>query len=172
MSVIIFHLQTLFSASIVPAGDHHYPFSIQLSSKLPTSYEGTYGYIRYVATLYIERSTQKDEPLKETFTVIRPLNLNNKSLFRVSYSILVPNYLLKKRFWFQVPIEKRISAKFNQFCLFFCWKTAALKIFGRLPVSGYCPGQTMNLKLDVINNSDQDVQHILVHFVKVRTGNV
>lgn len=26
----------------------------------------------------------------------------------------------------------------------------------------------MNLKLDVINNSDKDVQHILVHFIQVR----
>lgn len=26
----------------------------------------------------------------------------------------------------------------------------------------------MNLKLDVINNSDVDILHILVHFIKVR----
>lgn len=64
-------------------------------------------------------------------------------------------------------MEKRLSARFNQFCFFFCWKTSALQIFGKLPVSGYCSGQTMNLKLDVINKSDKEVLHILVHFIKV-----
>lgn len=65
-------------------------------------------------------------------------------------------------------MENRIFTKFNQFCIFFCWKTSKLKIFARLPVSGYCPGQTMNLKLDVINNSDQEVFHFLVYFIKVK----
>lgn len=64
-------------------------------------------------------------------------------------------------------MEKRVRATFNQFCFFFCWKTSALKILARLPVSGYCPGQTMNLKLDMINNSDKDILHLLVHFIKV-----
>lgn len=79
----------LFSGDAVPAGNNHYPFSIRLSTKLPTSYEGTYGYIRYVATLHIEKSAEKIEPLKETFTVIRALNLNNQTLFRVSLLTLV-----------------------------------------------------------------------------------
>lgn len=64
-------------------------------------------------------------------------------------------------------MEVRKSTKFNQFCLFFCWKTDDLEIFGRLPVRGYCPGQTMNLKLDVINKSCQDVLYFLVHFIQV-----
>lgn len=97
-------MTALFSAdSVVPAGDNQYPFSIPLSSKLPTSYEGTYGYVRYVATLHIEGSAQKIDPLKETFTVIRPLNLNNHSLFRVSYLLFMPkcnSFNLKSLFFF------------------------------------------------------------------------
>lgn len=70
---------------MVPAGKNTYPFVIQLSTKLPTSFEGTYGYIRYNITLHIEKPGEKLDPLKETFTIIRPLNLNNQTLFRVSY---------------------------------------------------------------------------------------
>lgn len=90
----------ILADTVVPAGDNQYPFCVQLSTKLPTSYEGTYGYIRYVATLHIERShnaiciersAQNIDRLKETFTVIRPLNLNNQTLFRVSYLILAAN---------------------------------------------------------------------------------
>ncbi|XP_037035006.1 arrestin domain-containing protein 1-like [Bradysia coprophila] len=135
------------AGTVLPAGDNNFPFSIQLSGKLPTSFEGTYGYIRYVASLYIESSVQKIEPLRESFTVIWPLNLNSQISFRM-------------------PVKRRVCANFNQFCFFFCWKTSNLQVYGRLPVSGYCPGQTMNLKLDVINQSDKDVLHVLVQFVK------
>ncbi|KAG4071526.1 hypothetical protein HA402_011680 [Bradysia odoriphaga] len=135
------------AGTVLPAGDNDLPFSIQLSGKLPTSFEGTYGYVRYAASLFIEGSVQKIEPLRESFTVIWPLNLNNQTLFRL-------------------PMERRVCANFNQFCFFFCWKTSNLQVYGRLPVSGYCPGQTMNLKLDVINKSDKDVLHVLVQFVK------
>lgn len=68
---------------VVPAGNNHYPFEIQLRPRLPTSYEGTHGYIRYFATLHIDRSAKKLHPLKETFTVINPLNLDNSPSYRV-----------------------------------------------------------------------------------------
>lgn len=68
---------------VVPAGNNHYPFEIQLRPRLPTSYEGTHGYIRYIATLHIDRSAKKLDPLKETFTVINPLNLDNSPAYRV-----------------------------------------------------------------------------------------
>lgn len=66
-------------------------------------------------------------------------------------------------------MEVRKLSKFNQFCLFYCWKSDDLNIFGRLPVRAYCPGQTMNLKLDVINKSGREVLYFLVHFIQVRS---
>lgn len=65
-------------------------------------------------------------------------------------------------------MEARKLTKFNQCCLLFCWKSDDLEMFGRLPVRGYCPGQTMNLKLDVVNKSVQDVSYFLVRFIQVR----
>ncbi|XP_037046285.1 arrestin domain-containing protein 1-like isoform X2 [Bradysia coprophila] len=132
---------------VVPAGNHSYPFQVQFRPRLPTSYEGTYGHIRYISTLHIDRSSKKLDPFTETFTVINPLNLDNNSSYRM-------------------PLEVRQCTKFNQFCLLFCWKTDDLEIFGKLPVRGYCPGQTMNLKLDVVNKSGQDILHFAVQFVQ------
>lgn len=80
---------------VVPAGNNNYSFEIQLSSKLPTSYEGTFGYIRYIITLHIKRSEQKMDPLKETFTIIKPLNLNKHTLFRVSYFLANTTLIMK-----------------------------------------------------------------------------
>lgn len=70
---------------ILPAGNNSYPFEVQLLRKIPTSYEGTYGYIRYTTTLHINRSAKKIDPLKEIFTVINPLNLNNSPSYRVRF---------------------------------------------------------------------------------------
>lgn len=67
-----------------------------------------------------------------------------------------------------MPMEVRKFTRFNYVGFFFCCKTPDLEIYGRLPVRGYCPGQTMNLKLDVNNKSFQDVLYFLVQFIQVR----
>ncbi|KAG4071318.1 hypothetical protein HA402_004022 [Bradysia odoriphaga] len=136
--------------TIVRAGYSKYPFQIQLSRTLPTSYEGTYGYIRYVTSLHIEcsRSAQTLHPLEELFTIIKPLNLNSTSS---SY---------------QTPMVVRKYVKFSQFWLVFCCKTDDIKMSGRLPVRGYCPGQVINLKLSVINRSFLSILHFQVLFIQ------
>lgn len=135
---------------IVRDGNCKFPFEIQLSPRLPTSYEGTHGYIRYILSLHIEysRSTQTLEPLEELFTIIKPLNLNNSSS---SY---------------QTPMEVRKYVKFSAFLSACCCRSDDLRIAGRLPVRGYCPGQSINLKLIVVNRSFVDILHFQVLFVQ------
>lgn len=80
---------------VVPAGDHQYPFEIQLRPRLPTSYEGKHGHIRYITTLHIDRTAKKLDPLMETFTVINPLNLNSSSSYRVRLHSVVRCILVR-----------------------------------------------------------------------------
>lgn len=111
------------------------------------------------------------DPAIEMFTVIKPLNLNNTIAFIVGLHC----YIIARRSYylliFQKPIEilkvARFTFGFNRLCVSFWWKKGDLRIFGRLPVSGYCSGQIMNLKLNVINQSGQGVLMVLVHFIKV-----
>lgn len=43
-----------------------------------------------------------------------------------------------------------------------------MKLRARTPVGGYCPGQVINLEIDVINESDQPVSDFTVQLIKVK----
>eukprot|EP00105_Crassostrea_gigas_P028657 XP_011450385.1 PREDICTED: arrestin domain-containing protein 17 [Crassostrea gigas] len=62
----------------LPPGQHFYPFSFQLPSRLPSSFEGGDGYVRYTIRGVIDRSSwiKKDKDTKKPFTVIALLDLN------------------------------------------------------------------------------------------------
>lgn len=92
--------------TMVRDGNCKFPFEIQLGPRLPTSYEGTYGYIRYILSLHVECAVQTLEPLEELFTIIKPLNLNNSSS---SYQV---------RFWaYQIDARVLISDDFSTYFL-------------------------------------------------------
>lgn len=55
---------------------YKYTFSCQLPEDLPTSLEGTFGSIRYVAIVTINVPIWPDKIFEKPFTVIKPVNLN------------------------------------------------------------------------------------------------
>ncbi|GFR98621.1 arrestin domain-containing protein 3 [Elysia marginata] len=57
-------------------GQHTFPFQFQLSSDLPPSFEGNYGYIRYWTKATIDKPWKVDHHTKRAFTIIPPLDLN------------------------------------------------------------------------------------------------
>lgn len=68
----------------VSTGIYTYPFEIELPESLPTSCEGKYGFIRYLASVNIVRPTQPVQTQTVPFTVIKTHNLNASPLFQVS----------------------------------------------------------------------------------------
>lgn len=74
-----------FSGEVtIQPGVYNYDFQIQLPPELPTSIEGVFGYIRYVACVTIDHPVERDPYFETTFTVIKPLNLNDNPSYRVS----------------------------------------------------------------------------------------
>lgn len=66
-------------------GEYKYDYQIRLPTGLPTSIEAQYGYIRYGLQVVLDRPRfSSDQKFAETFTVIKPLNLNNDITLRVS----------------------------------------------------------------------------------------
>jgi hypothetical protein len=68
-----------------PAGNHAYPFSLELTDTLPSSFEGTSGHVRYLCKATIERPWVFDIHVKRAFTVIHHLDLNCFPSAQVSF---------------------------------------------------------------------------------------
>lgn len=63
---------------------YKYDFSCQLPEDLPTSMEGTFGSIRYVAIVTVNVPIWPDKVYRSGFTVIRAVNLNEMFELKVS----------------------------------------------------------------------------------------
>lgn len=62
---------------LLPAGEHSFPFDCKLPLELPSSFEGQFGRVRYLAKAIIERATWKSNVVcKRAFTVVSGLDLN------------------------------------------------------------------------------------------------
>lgn len=76
----------------LPAGQHTFPFQLQLPQDLPPSFEGAYGYIRYWAKATIDKPWKFDQHTKRAFTVIPSLDLNQQPDIEVRQLCGLGNY--------------------------------------------------------------------------------
>lgn len=67
----------------IEPGIYSFAFQCDLPDCLPTSCEEKYGYIRYLATVHIERPDIPDKTFSTAFTVIKPCNLNADPIYQV-----------------------------------------------------------------------------------------
>lgn len=67
----------------MPQGTHSYDFYCALPSALPTSFEGTYGHIRYLVEVRMDRPWKFDHVFKQPFTVLSHCDLNLSPSLRV-----------------------------------------------------------------------------------------
>ncbi|KAI5643938.1 vacuolar protein sorting-associated protein 26 domain-containing protein [Phthorimaea operculella] len=113
-----------------PSGHHEYPFEFMIPHECPQSFEGTYGHIRYIFKVVIERSFKADQ---EKEIEIKVVNLKD----------------LNKDPYCKEPMEFEFE---EGYC---CWCTyqGKCKTTVKLPQSGYCPGQAINFELKCANNS-------------------
>ena len=64
------------SSTVHPAGSHVYPFAFQLQDTVPSSFEGSRGYVRYFCKATIDRPWKFDSSNLRAFTVIHHFDLN------------------------------------------------------------------------------------------------
>lgn len=76
---------------VLSIGTHDFNFTSTLPRVLPSSFSGTYGYIKYSANVILRIPLWTDRKFEEPFTILRPVNLNDYPSLRVNYYIL--NYI-------------------------------------------------------------------------------
>lgn len=127
---------------------YKYGFKCHLPEDLPSSFEGTFGCIRYAAVVTINVPIWPDKVYEEPFSVCKPVNLNEMFELRDS-----------------INVEKR--KEFYVCCLLFCFKMLPLNIVAKLPATGFTPGQRIELTLEAENLSSKNVKQFKIEFYKV-----
>ncbi|RZF46314.1 hypothetical protein LSTR_LSTR010169 [Laodelphax striatellus] len=128
----------------IAAGEHVYPFSATLPPLLPSSFDGEHGHVRYTVTATLDRPWKVDQHATAIFTVVTPVDLN---------------YNVKAKEPVKMEVEK-------SFCC--CWcQSGPLQLVLAMPYSGFVPGQSMPLTLEVDNASNVRVDNVVVKLEKV-----
>lgn len=62
------------------AGIHEFPFQFKIPPQLPSSYEGEYGFIRYMVTVTVHISKNPQKEFEKRVTILRLTDLNDPDL--------------------------------------------------------------------------------------------
>lgn len=116
----------------------------QLPFELPSSTTEKYGNIAYKVVVTFERPWKFNLEHTVDFTVIKPFSLSSKPAFKE-------------------PTQKEISRTFLTGIV----ETKPIKAFINLPATGFVPGETINMKIDIENPTLFDVKHLRVSLIKV-----
>ncbi|XP_059610615.1 arrestin domain-containing protein 3-like [Phlebotomus argentipes] len=119
-------------------GTHSYRFTCDLPHQVPTSFEGSKGYIRYFVVVALERPWKFDQKFKVAFTVLKQFDLNFDS------PIL------------RLPCQANLE---RSFCCGPC-RTGPMSIIAHTPQSGYVPGQTITVHAEIANASSVKLDEV------------
>ncbi|KAH8311729.1 hypothetical protein KR044_007714 [Drosophila immigrans] len=124
-------------------GSHVYNFACQIPAVCPSSFEGTYGRVRYMVTVKLIRPWKFDQIFSRPFSVLKVMDLNREGLF------------------LRTPAHSEDQKTYN------CWpcRSQPLRLHLSLPQRGYVPGQTMPVTLLVTNDSHVRLEEIKASLV-------
>merc|ERR1712012_201205 len=115
-------------------GVHRMPFQFTLPTKIPTSYEGEFGNIRYTIRAVISRPWRFDHEKVRIFTVNNPLDLNTKNYTK---------YL------------NPVGTKDHKSLCCLCCKSGPNSVTMILTRSGSVPGEKLIINAEIDNKSNK-----------------
>ncbi|XP_052282969.1 arrestin domain-containing protein 3-like isoform X2 [Dreissena polymorpha] len=117
---------------VLPAGRYSYPFQCQLPARLPCSFEGEYGNVRYWVKATIEKGRKILHKTKVPFNVLSPLDLN-----------VVPD----SNVHVQESTEKSLCC--------WCCLSGEISVSLSIPKRGFVPGEPIRFQADISNFSSR-----------------
>lgn len=125
-------------------GFHKFNFACQLPPQLPTSFESKYGYIRYQIKVELERPWKFDLKYCFAFTVIKIFDLNYESPA------------------LRQPLKTETTKAF-----FLGLSGKPLFISVEIPFSGFVSGQFIPIKINIMNDSNTDINETQICLKKI-----
>ncbi|XP_052752306.1 arrestin domain-containing protein 17-like [Galleria mellonella] len=120
-------------------GKHEFPFSINVPYTCPSSFEGSYGHVRYELKVVVDRAFKIDKEISAPIKIIAPLDLNKEQY-----------------------AKDPIALELNDVYCCWCVMSGTSETLVKLPVTGYCPGQVMPVEVNCVNKSNVDIEKIKI----------
>ncbi|EDV21386.1 uncharacterized protein TRIADDRAFT_59962 [Trichoplax adhaerens] len=137
------------SEDVLAAGKYNFNFQFKLpnDAQLPSSFEYRTSHIRYEIMATIDRPWKSDHLSKRAFTFLQIIDVNKPPLSQ--------------------PLPPK-EAETSICCL--CCTSGPITLKASIDRSGYCPGESISLKTECINNTNTDMEGIQVSLT-VLSGN-
>ena len=120
----------------LPAGTHRYPFRITLPHRLPTFFEGRYGWIRYTVQGRIVTGAFKFDHVDTVpLAVVQIINLNDLQ-----------------------SIQRPVSTEKAKTVCCCCCASGPINFTVRLPLTGFCIGEAIPFSVTIENGSNRKVK--------------
>ncbi|XP_071102899.1 arrestin domain-containing protein 3-like [Haliotis cracherodii] len=129
----------------LPAGRYTYPFQYHLPVGIPSSFEGTFGRVRYWLCGTIDKPWKFDHTTKKAFTVINLLDLNTE-----------PGSM------------DGIRGEGQKTLCCLCCKSGPISCTFQIDRCGYVPGEAIPIKGEIINHSNRRMKRSYAQLYMVR----
>uniref|UniRef100_A0A5S6Q919 Arrestin_C domain-containing protein n=1 Tax=Trichuris muris TaxID=70415 RepID=A0A5S6Q919_TRIMR len=129
----------MYQGNVVPAGCHRIPFTFRLPERLPSSYEGLYGNVRYDCTAVLSRAWKLDLVCRKAFRVLAAVDLNSMQ-----------------------DVGRPLKFRETQDIYCCCFRRGSLGLNVQLPKIGYTPGELLDASCEIVNNSTKTIDIIVV----------
>ncbi|XP_055306083.1 arrestin domain-containing protein 15-like [Sitodiplosis mosellana] len=113
------------------AGTHEFPFQFKIPTQLPSSYEGEYGFIRYMVTVSVDIPKIPRKEFEKRIIILRLTDLKDTELQR----------------------QVAVTGRFNPYFVCSCLPWFPLKIDAYIDHTAYAPGSNIELEINVTNRS-------------------
>ncbi|KAK6644017.1 hypothetical protein RUM43_000282 [Polyplax serrata] len=134
------------SREMMWTGKHSFPFSYTLPSKLPASFHGRFGYVRYFCEASLERLNLPTIQRSTFFSVntITDLNTDSKADSGVSK-----------------------GKKTNSWC--FCCASGTVIVSTKVKRRGFVPGETIPIQAHILNVSNKMISRVSAKVIQIAT---
>ncbi|EPB71282.1 arrestin domain protein [Ancylostoma ceylanicum] len=140
------------TTEVLPVGSHHYPFTLKLPPDLPPSFEGKYGYVRYMVKMELDRPWYRS-------------NKKTTKAFTDELFILVPAMDLYNVSQAMLP-AKKLKAKKLGIALF---RHEDVTLECETHKGGFVPGEVIVVNARVINGSSKDIVKARAELIEIST---
>jgi hypothetical protein len=130
----------------MPAGVHTFPFETTLPQKIPASFEGLHGNIRYNIEVFLDIPSRADLGHKVPITVVQNDDLNE-----------FPELKL--------PCKQE---ELKKFCCLFC-ESEPLLLTVTIPCGGFTPGSTIPISIEYLNKSNVQIDETRINLKRIVT---